>query len=147
MTSDLPVAAGSLIAGKYRVERLLGDGGMGVVVAAVHEKLGERRAIKMMRPALALNPESTRRFLREAQAAARLRSEHVARVYDVDEIDGVPIMIMEYLEGADLAAVLADSGRSRCPRPRSTCARPARAWPRPTRRGWCTATSSPPTCS
>jgi serine/threonine-protein kinase len=107
---DLPVVAGALIAGKYRVERLLGDGGMGVVVSAVHVKLGERRAIKMMRPAIAVNPEATRRFLREAQAAARLRSEHVAKVYDVDEADGVPIMIMEYLEGADLAAVLSADG-------------------------------------
>ena len=108
---DLPIGAGDLIAGKYRVERQLGDGGMGVVVAAVHVKLGERRAIKMMRPEIVLNAESSRRFLREAQAAARLKSDHVAKVYDVDELDdGVPYMVMEYLEGADLAAVLASGG-------------------------------------
>ena len=103
---DLPLGPGELIAGKYRVERQLGDGGMGVVVAAVHVKLAERRAIKIMRPEIAVSAESTRRFLREAQAAARLKSEHVARVYDVDELDGgVPYMVMEYLDGADLADV------------------------------------------
>ena len=108
---DLPLGPGELIAGKYRVERQLGDGGMGVVVAAVHVKLAERRAIKIMRPEIAVSAESTRRFLREAQAAARLKSEHVARVYDVDELDGgVPYMVMEYLDGADLAAVLATAG-------------------------------------
>ena len=108
---DLPLGPGELIAGKYRVERQLGDGGMGVVVAAVHVKLAERRAIKIMRPEIAVSAESTRRFLREAQAAARLKSEHVARVYDVDELDGgVPYMVMEYLDGADLAALLATTG-------------------------------------
>jgi serine/threonine-protein kinase len=84
---------------------------MGVVVAATHVRLGERRAIKMMRPAITLNTEATRRFFREAQAAAKLKSEHVAKVYDVDEMSGgVPFMVMEYLEGADLAAVLASAG-------------------------------------
>src|SRR6185369_8558786 len=102
-----PVGPGDLIAGKYRVEERLGSGGMGVVLRAVHTKLGKPRAIKLMRTEIAANAEATRRFLREAQAASDLHSEHVAKVFDVDQLPtGEPYMVMEYLEGADLASVL-----------------------------------------
>jgi WD40 repeat protein len=80
---------------------------MGVVVAAVHLQLGRRVALKFMLPDGAADPETVARFAREAAAAVQLRSEHVARIIDVDELDdGRPYIVMEYLEGTDLATVL-----------------------------------------
>ncbi len=104
------VAVGDLLAGKYRVERVLGEGGMGVVVLAVHLALDERVAVKMMRPEALLREDGIGRFIREARAAVRLKSEHVARVLDVGTLEsGAPYIAMEYLEGEDLAQRLAGS--------------------------------------
>jgi len=101
-------ASGDILAGKYRVDRVLGQGGMGVVVAAHHLQLDERVAIKFLLPEMLANPEATMRFSREARAAVKIKSEHVARVTDVGTLDnGAPYMVMEYLEGSDLAAVVA----------------------------------------
>jgi serine/threonine-protein kinase len=81
---------------------------MGVVVAAMHVELGQRVAIKFLNPAVLDNPDAVARFTREARAAVRIRSEHVARVTDVGRLDnGAPYMVMEYLEGEDLAAAVA----------------------------------------
>jgi serine/threonine-protein kinase len=104
-------AEGSLIAGKYRVEKTLGEGGMGVVVAALHMHLGQRVAIKFMRGAMAMDGQAVGRFLREARAAAALSNEHVTRVLDVGTLEnGAPYMVMEYLAGVDLAEVLRRDG-------------------------------------
>jgi serine/threonine-protein kinase len=101
------IREGELLAGKYRVERTLGAGGMGYVVAATHEQLGQRVAVKLLVPELCENEESVTRFLREARAAVRIQSEHVARVIDVGELpSGGPYMVMEFLNGRDLAEVL-----------------------------------------
>jgi serine/threonine-protein kinase len=106
-----PVREGEILAGKYRVERVLGMGGMGVVVAATHLDLLELRALKFMLPTALDNAEAVERFLREARAAARLRNEHVARIHDVGYLDnGAPYMVMEYLAGADLGTVLKQRG-------------------------------------
>jgi eukaryotic-like serine/threonine-protein kinase len=103
--------AGTLLAGKYRIERLLGQGGMGVVMAATHVTLGKLVALKLMRRDLAVDPGATQRFVREARAASLLRSEHIVRVIDLDTLDdGSPYIAMEYLEGEDLGAVLARRG-------------------------------------
>jgi eukaryotic-like serine/threonine-protein kinase len=111
------VAAGDVLAGKYRVERVLGAGGMGVVVAARHVQLDFLVALKFMTDEALADPELVSRFLREARAAARLRSEHVARVTDVGTLEsGAPYHVIEYLEGMDLAAVLASEGRQPIPR-------------------------------
>jgi serine/threonine-protein kinase len=111
MTVTSPFAEGQLLAGKYRVERVLGQGGMGVVLAARHIHLEERVAIKLMLAEAAFSPEAVARFVREARAAARLESAHVAKVSDVGTLeDGRPFMVMEYLDGADLSQVLASSG-------------------------------------
>ncbi|HEY3805343.1 MAG TPA: serine/threonine-protein kinase [Kofleriaceae bacterium] len=105
-------AVGTVLAGKYRVERELGRGGMGVVMAARHVSLGKLVALKLMRPDLALDPMATQRFVREARAASLLRSEHIARVIDLDTLDdGAPYIAMEYLEGEDLGRLLARHGR------------------------------------
>ena len=102
---------GSVLAGKFRVERVIGEGGMGVVVAAHHLQLDGRVALKIMRPEAGLGAEGVQRFLREAQAVAKLKSEHVARVLDVGSLpDGAPYIVMEYLEGHDLAAYIHKKG-------------------------------------
>src|SRR4051812_12756121 len=102
---------GQILAGKYRIERVLGQGGMGVVLAAVHLQLEERVAIKLMLAEAAFNAEAVGRFVREARAAARLESAHVAKVSDVGTLeDGRPYMVMEYLDGQDLSQVLQSTG-------------------------------------
>jgi serine/threonine-protein kinase len=107
----VPVAVGEVIAGKYRVERLIGSGGMGMVVAAWHVQLDQLVAVKLLHSETAGSGDATERFRREARAAARIRSEHVARVIDVGIwTGGIPYIVMEYLEGNDLAAELATRG-------------------------------------
>jgi serine/threonine protein kinase len=106
-----PVAPGDVLAGQYRVERIIGAGGMGFVVAATHITIHQRVALKFLRPDAARLPDTKERFLREAQAAARLKSEHVAKVLDVGTLDdGSPYMVMEYLEGATLGQVVRQQG-------------------------------------
>jgi serine/threonine protein kinase len=105
------VRPGEVLAGKYRVERLLGAGGMGVVVAAHHLQLDERVALKFLLPEALRNPEAVGRFIREARAAVKIKGEHVARVSDVGQLEnGSPYIVMEYLEGLDLAAWLKQRG-------------------------------------
>src|SRR6187549_1639537 len=106
------VTAGSILAGKYRVDKVLGIGGMGVVVAAHHIQLDDRVAIKFLLPETLGNRDAVMRFAREARAAVKIKSEHVARVTDVGTLEnGAPFMVMEYLEGSDLSAWLAEHGR------------------------------------
>ena len=106
-----PVQIGETLAGKYTVERVLGVGGMGVVVAAKHIHLGERVAIKFLLPHALARPDVVKRFLQEGQAAARMKSEHIARVRDVGTLDnGAPYLVMEYLDGEDLGVVLRARG-------------------------------------
>jgi eukaryotic-like serine/threonine-protein kinase len=101
-----------MLAGKYRVEKVLGVGGMGVVVAAEHVQLSQRVALKFVLPGALQSEAAVERFLREARAAVRLKSEHVAKVQDVGTLEsGAPYMVMEYLEGSDLSKVLQDLGQ------------------------------------
>ncbi len=112
--SDNPFSPGDVIAEKYVIERVLGVGGMGVVVAAMHLELRERAALKFLLPAAAANPAVTVRFLQEARSAAKIKSEHVARVLDVGKLpSGVPFLVMEYLDGHDLQDVV--EARKRLP--------------------------------
>jgi len=97
------IEPGQVLAGKFQVERVLGQGGMGVVVAAQHLQLGQLVALKFLLPEAMRNPDTSERFLREARASVRLKSEHVGRVIDVGTLDtGSPYIVMEYLEGEDL---------------------------------------------
>jgi serine/threonine-protein kinase len=106
-----PVRPGDVLADKYRVDRVLGLGGMGVVVAATHLELDKKVALKFMLPHALTVPIAIERFTREARAAVRLRSEHVAQVLDVGKLaSGSPYMVMEFLEGSDLGAVLEQRG-------------------------------------
>jgi len=105
------VRPGDLLAGKYRVERIIAVGGMGVIVAAHHLELDERVALKFLLPKLLERPAAIARFLREARAAVKIKNEHVARVSDVGKLEnGSPYIVMEYLEGLDLAAWLEKRG-------------------------------------
>jgi serine/threonine-protein kinase len=107
LLASLPVEPGGVVAGKYRVEKLLAAGGMGAVIKARHEVLNKDVAIKLMRPETTGSVEAGQRFLREARATATLESDYIARVTDVDLLDdGTPFMVMEYLEGRDLSSVL-----------------------------------------
>ena len=105
------VNTGDILAGKYRVDRVLGEGGMGVVAAAWHKQLEQRVAIKFLLPEALDSEQTLARFSREARAAVKIRSEHVARVIDVGNLEtGAPYMVMEYLEGSDLSARLKSDG-------------------------------------
>ncbi|HEY3498856.1 MAG TPA: serine/threonine-protein kinase [Polyangiaceae bacterium] len=109
--TPLPVAVGQVIDGKYRVERVIGSGGMGVVVAAEHVRLGKIVALKFLLKQACENREAVSRFLREGQTLARITSAHVAHVMDVGMLEqGEPYLVMEYLEGSDFGAVLKRRG-------------------------------------
>ena len=107
------VRPGDVLAGKYRVERVLGSGGMGYVVAARHLQLDQLVAMKFLRrDGSSLDEtEATGRFLREAKAVVRLKDEHVAKVFDVGTLEsGDPYIVMEYLDGCDLSALAKQRG-------------------------------------
>jgi serine/threonine-protein kinase len=107
----LPVPLGALVAGKYRVERVLGAGGMGIVVAATHLALDALVALKFLRPDAASDATWRRRFELEARAAHALSSEHVARVIDLGVLpDGALFLALEYLDGQPLDELLRAEG-------------------------------------
>ena len=105
------VQEGDILDGRYRIERRLGGGGMGVVWAAHHIHLNTRVAIKFPHQEILQHPDSVQRFMREARAAANIKCDHVARVLDVAVLDsGIPFQVIEYLEGGDLRAWLKQKG-------------------------------------
>jgi len=100
-----------LLGGRYRVERVLGRGGMGLVLAVTCTETGACLALKRVLPEVAKEGEAVARFLREARATSRIESEHVPKLFDVGTLDdGSPYMVMERLEGCDLGAVLGERG-------------------------------------
>ena len=104
--SNASVKPGDVLAGKYRVEKILGAGGMGYVVAARHLQLDQLVAMKFLRKGAVENQEAGTRFLREAKAAVKLRNEHIAKVFDVGTLEsGEPYIVMEHLDGCDLSAM------------------------------------------
>lgn len=112
LESAAGVREGEVLAGKFRIDRVLGMGGMGVVVEAYHLQLETKVALKFLLPATLEDYESVERFAREARAAVKITSEHVARVLDVGTLDetGAPYIVMEFLEGSDLATLLQQRG-------------------------------------
>jgi serine/threonine-protein kinase len=100
---------GSIVGDRFRIERILGRGGMGVVAVATHLQLEQPVAIKVLHEAMSADTAVVARFLREAQASARLRSDHVCRVFDVGRLDdGAPYIVMELLDGSDLSQLIAE---------------------------------------
>jgi len=110
--SPLPDLSGTVVAGKYKVERLLGQGGMGSVWAGRHVTLGQLVAIKFVHPKLAGSAEARRRFDNEAKAAARIKSRHAVAVQDhgISEA-GQPYIVMEHLEGESLERAIRRRGK------------------------------------
>ena len=105
-----PVQEGDILASKYRVEKVLGVGGMGVVVAAEHIELSQKVALKFLLKQAAANEALVGRFLREARASVRLKGAHVAKTLDVGRLeDGAPYIVMEFLDGHDLHAEIRDA--------------------------------------
>jgi serine/threonine-protein kinase len=109
--TELPVPSGQLLGGKYSVDAMFAEGGMGIVCMGRHVQLEQPVAIKFLRRALSGRPSIVQRFLNEARALAALRSEHVVRVMDVGQLDsGRPYLVMEHLDGVHLEALLERQG-------------------------------------
>jgi serine/threonine protein kinase/TPR repeat protein len=109
---NFDIGIGNVIGEKYVVTARIGEGGMGIVLAARHRDLDELVALKVLRPALRENPDIAARFADEARTSARIKSTHVARVRDVSNVDGHPYIVMEHLRGEDLSALIRRRGAS-----------------------------------
>ncbi len=113
--TSLPIALGEVLGGKYRVDGILGRGGMGIILRARHLELQQDVAIKLMRTHLLERPGLVKRFRREAQAASCLTGEHIVRVHDVGALSsGEPYMVMQLLHGQSLAARLEGGAKIEC---------------------------------
>ena len=112
LASALP-KKGDVVSGKYRIEKILAEGGMGVVFEATHLQLDEKVAIKFLRTEFT-GPQAGElagRFLREARASAKIKSEHVVRVHDVGSTEAAaPYIVMEFLTGKDLDQIVSSHG-------------------------------------
>ena len=107
----MPFAPGDVIADKYEIIKVIGSGGMGYVVSATHVELGHQVALKFLRPELLVHRDLVARFVKEARTAVMIKSEHVARVFDVGTLpEAGPFIAMELLEGQDLGRVVSDRG-------------------------------------
>jgi predicted Ser/Thr protein kinase len=106
-SSGAPLMIGRVLK-HYKIESLLGKGGMGVVYKAVDVRLERPVALKMLAPSVVANPDRRTRFLREAQSAARLNHPAIAQVYDIDEADGGIFIAMEYVDGKTVSRLIAD---------------------------------------
>src|ERR1700735_310672 len=125
---DIPELQGKVIGGKYRVDRIIGTGGMGTVWEGVHEALGHKVAIKFIKAAYASHPDARKRFEIEARAAAKLKTKHAVQVYDFGVTDeGIPYIVMEYLEGRSLSELLMEKGPLPGPEVGSIISQAARA--------------------
>lgn len=108
---SLDLSPGTVLDARYQIAGVLGSGGMGKVVAARHLELKREVAIKVLHAEIAKNPEAVARFMREARAAAAMRSDKVGQVLDVARLpDGTPYMVMDLLEGADLDRLIKSDG-------------------------------------
>jgi serine/threonine-protein kinase len=119
---------GTVIDGKYRIERLIGRGGMGTVWLARHVDLGSSLAVKLIRPSFAAKADARKRFEIEARAAAQVNSPHAVRVYDYGVTStGIPYIVMEYLEGQSLAEAIIERGHLSVPEIAKIVSQAARA--------------------
>ncbi len=112
-----------LVAGRYEIERPLGHGAMAVVDLARDVELGRHVALKRLAENLARDEDLRARFLREGRIAARLSHANVVKVFDVGEIDGIPYIAMEHVDGETLADLVARRGSCRRSRRRRSARR------------------------
>ena len=101
---------GKIVDGRYRVEEVLGRGGMGVVYKITHQRMGKIAAMKVLHREMAKNPEVVARFQREAEAVSRLAHPNTVQVFDFGAMDGALYLVMEYVRGQDLGALLDRDG-------------------------------------
>ncbi len=107
----LTIAAGELLANRYRIEAEIGSGGMGIVYRATDSLLGELVAVKLLRPeVVAADPQAFERLTQELRLARRITHRNVVRTHDLGESEGVPFLTMEYIQGSSLASVIANRG-------------------------------------
>ncbi len=113
LDAELVFQAGDQVANRYEIIERLGAGGMGVVYSAHDQLVGERVALKFMKPKLLRTPQGQRMFIREAQVARRLRHDHIVAVHDVDRTsDGILYLTMELIEGRPLRAIIRESRKN-----------------------------------
>ncbi|MFP6684687.1 MAG: protein kinase, partial [Polyangiaceae bacterium] len=107
------LATGAVFHERYEVQRCIASGGMGAIYEVVHTVTGQRCALKVMLSALINDDDMRERFAREARVTANVQSEHVVTVFDagVDEASAVPFLVMELLQGSDLAQILREEGQ------------------------------------
>lgn len=106
-----PIAMGDVVADKYRVDSVIGFGGMGIVCAGTHVELGTPIAIKFVRPERGADERAVARFLTEARSAAQLKSQFACRIVDCGRLpSGTPYIVMELLQGADLRTLVNQKG-------------------------------------
>jgi serine/threonine protein kinase len=108
-------AEGEVLEGKYRIEKKLGEGGMGAVFRARHLLRKAQVALKFMSPAMTQIPEAVSRFMNEAVSASEISSDHVVKIFDVCRWGDTPYLVMEYLEGQDLSQEIALAAHTRQP--------------------------------
>jgi len=128
------IAGGQLVDGKYRVEHLLGEGGMAAVWAGTNERTGKRVALKVILRSLATTPAAQGLFHSEALASSRVNHPNVVTVFDVIEHEGMACIVMELLEGEPLGSYITARDSSASARRRSFCCRRCVGWPPLTRR-------------
>jgi len=103
-------APGSILGGKYLIEDVIAEGGLGVLLRARHVDLDQPVAVKHLKPDTVTRPDVVERFLREARLAAKIKNEHAVKVQDVGAAEsGVPYMVMELLEGRDLQQIVTEA--------------------------------------
>src|SRR5215510_6275537 len=108
----MPLQPGQIVDGKYRIVRLLGEGGMGAVYEGENVRIHRRVAIKVLHPGTAANTDAVQRFEREAQAAGRIGSDHIVEVIDLGNLpEGDRFMVMEFLDGENLSQRIQARGR------------------------------------
>src|SRR6185295_14272543 len=100
----------SLVLGNYLLLEKIGQGGMGAVYKAEHRRMKRIVALKMLPPSMLKDPASAARFQREVEAAARLQHPNIVTAFDADNANGVHLLVMQYVEGSDLAALVKKNG-------------------------------------
>jgi len=139
--------AQSLVYGNYLILDKLGQGGMGTVFKARHRRMNRVVALKVMSQQAMKAPDAVKRFRREVEAAARLTHPNIVAAFDADEARGVHFLVMEYVEGTDLAARVKKHGPLPVAAAIDCIVQAARGLAHAHAEESCTGTSSPPICS
>jgi len=144
--SNTPAPQKDRVFGDYVVLGKIGAGGMGQVYKARHRRMDRIVALKVLAKSAMNSPDAIRRFEREAKAAARLIHPNIVTAFDAGESQGVHFLVMEFVDGGDLAGLVKSQGPLPVDKAVDYVLRRPAASNTPTAKGWCIATSSPPIC-